>query len=45
MSKYVKNSMGSKRALREHLLQAKQDNVKFIRLKPNMSMMKFKSKL
>lgn len=44
MSKYVKNSMNSKKALREHLLQNKRDNIKFIRLKPSTSMMNFKSK-
>ena len=44
MSKYTKNSMSSKKALREHLLQNKRDNIKLIRLKPNTSMMNFKSK-
>lgn len=43
MGKYKKNSMNSKKALREHLLQNKRDNIKFVRLKPNTSMMNFKS--
>ena len=44
MSKYTKNSMNSEKAMREHLLQNKRDNIKFIRLKPNTSMMNLKSK-